>query len=311
MINFAIAVSGITISILGLVLTLYIRRLIPSVRHFFESVFSIIIVYTVSDLISQISLVFLGPEYSALSKGAIYIESLFSSFLMPILAIYLLRLCGESLKCTYFYIVILLWSVYAVFLTLTQFTPVFYHISDDNVYTRSPWYPALLIPTALLMLCNMIGLYRRRDKLTVRKYHSFWIYLLIPTVSILIQMSTYGILFIVLGTSLSAFSMFVFIISEQVDDSIRQSIEIGEQQLRIRTLQMRPHFIYNTMTNIYYLCDIDPQRAKKVIEDFTTYLRNNFSSIVKRGMIPFDDELEHTKAFLINASISLTGTVES
>ena len=298
MINFAIAVSGITISILGLTLTLYIRRMLPSVRHFFECVFTIIIVYAASDLISQISLVFLREGGSRLSKSAIFLESLSSSFLMPILAVYLLRLCGETLKCTYFRIVIVLWSVYAVFLTVTQFVPVFYLISDDNVYSRSPLYPVLLIPTALLMLCNMIGLYHRRDKMTSGKYRTFWIYLLIPTASILIQMCVYGILFIVLGISVSAFFMFVFIISEQVEDSIRQSIEIGEQQLKIRTLQMRPHFIYNTMTNIYYLCDLDPQKARRVVGDFTKYLRNNFSSIVKRGMIPFEDELAHTKAYL-------------
>jgi LytS/YehU family sensor histidine kinase len=52
------------------------------------------------------------------------------------------------------------------------------------------------------------------------------------------------------------------------------------------------------MSNIYYLCELDPKKAQVVINDFTTYLRNNFSSVVKQDLIPFSDELEHTKAFL-------------
>ena len=98
------------------------------------------------------------------------------------------------------------------------------------------------------------GLYRRRDSLSVSERRSFWSYLLIPAVFTLIQMNSYGVLSIVLGTSLAGLIMFVFILNDQADKSIRQAIEIGEQQLKIRSLQMRPHFIYNTMSNIYYLC---------------------------------------------------------
>ena len=63
-------------------------------------------------------------------------------------------------------------------------------------------------------------------------------------------------------------------------------------------LQMRPHFIYNTMTSIYCLCGQDPDLAKKVIMDFTSYLRKNFTAIASDTMIPFESELEHTRAYL-------------
>lgn len=66
MINFAIAVSGITVSVLGLTLAMVLQYGKGQIRRFFLFVFAILIAYTVSDLISQISLVFLGPGYSAL-----------------------------------------------------------------------------------------------------------------------------------------------------------------------------------------------------------------------------------------------------
>ncbi len=114
----------------------------------------------------------------------------------------------------------------------------------------------------------------------------------------LIQMAFFGIYLIALGTSVGVMIMFVYILNEQVDNVVQQKIAIGEQQLRIRTLQMRPHFIYNTMINIYYLCDSNPQKAKEVIGDFTDYLRRNFSAVVESGTIPFADELKHTQAYL-------------
>ena len=61
---------------------------------------------------------------------------------------------------------------------------------------------------------------------------------------------------------------------------------------------MRPHFIYNTMTSIYYLCSQNPEQAQKVTLDFTNYLRKNFTAIACEGTILFSEELEHAKAYL-------------
>ncbi|MBQ3789888.1 MAG: histidine kinase [Lachnospiraceae bacterium] len=298
LINFAIAVSGITVSVLGFILALSAQYTGRRVRRFFLCIFAILTVYTVSDLTSQISLVMLGPGFAGLSRAAVFLESFLSSLLMPLITAYMLNLCGEKLNCRLFCLVFSLWVIYVALLVVTQFTTLIYTITDDNVYRRGACYPILLIPVVSQMLINMAGLYRRRGSLTVSERRSFWSYLLIPAVFTLIQMNSYGVLSIVLGTSLAGLIMFVFILNDQADKSIRQAIEIGEQQLKIRSLQMRPQFIYNTMSNIYHLCETDPKKAQDVIGDFTIYLRNNFGAIVKQGLIPFEDEMEHACAYL-------------
>ena len=63
-------------------------------------------------------------------------------------------------------------------------------------------------------------------------------------------------------------------------------------------LQMRPHFIYNTLMSIYSLCNLDPQKARQVTMDFTDYLRRNFNAVASESTIPFSTELEHTRAYL-------------
>ncbi len=89
-----------------------------------------------------------------------------------------------------------------------------------------------------------------------------------------------------------------FIHADNVEQYMRQQREIARQRADVMVLQLRPHFICNTMMGIYYLCDQDPQKAKQVTLDFTNYLRRNFTAIGSENVIPFRDELEHTRAYL-------------
>lgn len=103
---------------------------------------------------------------------------------------------------------------------------------------------------------------------------------------------------VVLGLCISTFSMFAIILYDQIEQYVGQQREIAHQRASIMVLQMRPHFIYNAMMSIYYLCAKDSKKAQQVTLDFTTYLRKNFTAIANEDTIPFSDELEHTRAYL-------------
>lgn len=83
-----------------------------------------------------------------------------------------------------------------------------------------------------------------------------------------------------------------------MERSFRQQQEIARQRASVMVLQMRPHFIYNTLMSIYSLCNLDPQKARQVTMDFTNYLRKNFNAVASENPIPFSAELEHTRAYL-------------
>ena len=299
LINFSAAVTGLVIVLLGLFFTLAMKSLEKWTRRFFVALFSVAAAYVVSDLLSQVSLLFLGPDYAVLSRIAVFCESFFSSLLMPMITVYLLRCSGERRKRTpLFASMLTLWLVYVALLIFTQFSTEIYSISSKNVYQRGPWYFVLLVPPAAMMIMNCISLFFRRKQLTKKQRAAFTVYLLIPLGCMLIQMFSYGLLMIVIGTSVSAMIMFVFILLDQVDHSIRQQKENAAQQASITVLQMRPHFIYNTLMSIYYLCKQDAEKAQQVILDFSSYLRKNFTAIAKADAIPFEEELEHTRAYL-------------
>ena len=78
----------------------------------------------------------------------------------------------------------------------------------------------------------------------------------------------------------------------------QREAELRETRIRAMIQQIRPHFIYNTLTSIYVLIKEDPERAMTVVQDFTDYLQSNFTAISADKPISFSDELKHTQAYL-------------
>ena len=71
-----------------------------------------------------------------------------------------------------------------------------------------------------------------------------------------------------------------------------------QQQAQIMVSQIQPHFMYNTLSVIYSLCDADRELAKEAILKFSSYLRANMASLQSSKPVPFEQELEHTKTYL-------------
>ena len=150
-----------------------------------------------------------------------------------------------------------------------------------------------------MQLLDVTGVFRRRDKLSRQRYRAFLICLIPVTIVLIVHMLIVPVFTLLdISLTLSAYSAYRIIVSEAIEQNLRQQREIERQRASIAVLQMRPHFIYNTMTSIYYLCDQDPELAKQVTMYFTTYLRKNFTAIAREDVIPFSEELEHARAYL-------------
>ena len=216
---------------------------------------------------------------------------------------YLLHTCGERWQGSkLFRAAIILWGIFFILLGIAQYTTSLYYVTPDNQFFRGPWHSLLMAPMILNMLLNINGVIRRRGKLPTKYFAAFLIHLLPLTATLFVYTifpfspSVEFLLFF--GEVFSTLSMFGIILYDQIDRYMRQQREIAHQRASIMVLQMRPHFIYNAMMSIYYLCAQDSQKAQQVTLDFTTYLRKNFTAIANEDTIPFTDELEHARAYL-------------
>ena len=229
----------------------------------------------------------------------VILECLFLSMPLPMITLYLLHCCGENPhESRLFRIVLGLWAVYVAMLLSAPFIGGFSTITADGQYKNGPLYPLLLVPLVLSMLANFAGTIKRKDRLSHKEYLSFLVAIFPMTVAIILLMFADAYPIFDISFVISALSMYGLIQSNQIEQDMRHQQEIANQRTSIMVLQMRPHFIYNTMTSIYCLCNQDPQLARQVTKDFTTYLRKNFTAIASEEPIPFSSELEHTKAYL-------------
>ena len=227
------------------------------------------------------------------------LESLLLSLPLPMQTFYLLYNAGESARSSkLLHSVLGLWTVYFVLIIIAPFTNVFSYMAPDNQYYRGPWYPLLLLPMAVIALLNLAGTIQRRNQLSHRMFVSLLISLLPMTVALLVQMFVDIYPIVDLCFVLSAFSMYSLIISDQIERDLSHQREIAHERASVMVLQMRPHFIYNTLMTIHSLCRIDPQKARQVTMDFADYLRKNFNAVASDSTIPFSTELEHTRAYL-------------
>lgn len=80
--------------------------------------------------------------------------------------------------------------------------------------------------------------------------------------------------------------------------TIQQRSELRDARTTALLSQIRPHFIHNTLTSIYYLCDSDPQTAKRLVHDFNSHLRANFTSLSVKTPISFSEEMDNVRAYL-------------
>ncbi len=229
----------------------------------------------------------------------IFLEYFIYSIPPVLLTAYLLYCCKEDWKRNFiFYITGALWCLFFILLISAQFTTRFYLLTPDLQLLRESLHPLLLSPIAAIMIVNLITLIIKRNKLSQRYFFAFMLHICTITIVTIIH-AFYDVLAVLnLGIWIVSFAMYILILKSQIERYIHQQSALAQQKASILVLQMRPHFIYNTMTSIYYLCEQDPKKAQQVTLDFTSYLRKNFSAIASEKMIPFAEELEHTRAYL-------------
>ncbi|MBQ9436927.1 MAG: histidine kinase [Lachnospiraceae bacterium] len=308
---FSIISVALVLSVMGLWFTAVMPGMDYWSKRFFLIYFSILTGCVLSSLIAIVLHYF--PISSVVIYIILHLECLLLSLPLPMLTAYLLHCCQENMRSNKLFQTVLgLWVVYFVLLASTSITGGFFSVTVENQPLRGSLYPLLMLPLIAIMLINLVGAIRRRRRLSRKAFISFIIVLLPMTVSLLVMLFVDAMPLFDISFVLSALVMYSFILSDQIEQSLRHQREIARQQLEnarqqreiahqrasVMVLQMRPHFIYNTLMSIYSLCLFEPGKARQTTLDFTNYLRRNFNAIASDSVIPFSTELEHTHAYL-------------
>lgn len=86
-------------------------------------------------------------------------------------------------------------------------------------------------------------------------------------------------------------------LAEKKKELAEKERQLGESRIATMISQIQPHFIYNTLGTIEQLCLEQPEKASKLVHDFSLYLRGNFSQIDHAALIGLSKELEHVRHY--------------
>ena len=309
--NISISGAALMLCVIGLWFTFFIPGIDRWSRRFFMSIFIIFLLCCLSGILEMAFQSYIVP--SMVFYYTLILDSLLLSLPQPMLTVYLLHCCGENIRSNKLLRAVLgMWAVYFVLLVSVPFIDGFIIITPENQYYRGPLYPLPLLPTIAITLFNLVGTIKRRKRLSQKTFLAFLIAILPIAIALTVQLFVDVFPLVDIGCIFSALAMYSFILSDQIEQDRRQQQEIARQQQEIAeqqreianeranvmVLQMRPHFIYNTLMSIHSLCRLDPLKAQQVTMDFTNYLRGNFNAVASDNTIPFSREQEHTRTYL-------------
>lgn len=175
---------------------------------------------------------------------------------------------------------------------------LYFHHTPDNVYVRGPLFALSQGIPILLFAVNAAFLYLGRRRLGVRLGVFLASYIILPVAAQILQTLFYGGAYLSMANTIA-----LLLVNISVQRELEQAAEAVERELHdlqfdIMLSQIKPHFLYNSLTVIRQLCDIDPAQAKRSLLDFSRFLRANMNSLNAKRPIPFARELEHARSYL-------------
>lgn len=172
-------------------------------------------------------------------------------------------------------------------------------LDEQTRYEQDFIQAAAVIPIfAVIMAITVSFRTVKRKKIRAREWVPLLAYMLIPLLGLFIEYINPDIWLAYLGSAMTMFLMHMNIQQELKQQILEQEIELGESRISVMLSQIQPHFLYNSLSAIEDLCDVDIEKTKTAVNDFAHYLRGNLESVTQKKMIPFEDELEHVETYL-------------
>lgn len=195
--------------------------------------------------------------------------------------------------------ILIAWGVVtSIVYSVAVFIPSMYHFENGIPIFNVPAYIGIHIVGKLAFACALIFIIRHRDVIGKHECRLSFIFLILASVFIIVD----ELCELTIGHVLMALFVFMLYVSIDLHKGLmleRQEKEIVEAKTQIMLSQMQPHFIYNVLTTISGMCEMqNATQARDVVNSFADYLRINLDSLGKDKTISFEKELEHVKTYL-------------
>ena len=294
--NFFINVACLPIALFGLIQVVMSHWMDPRSRRVYGTSFFFQLLFLAVCFAAQFAFLKQDPS---VQKWLSFFECLFGYVLLLCSTLYLLYYAEiNPIRYWPFWVNVALGVIYLALQVASMRTTLFYYYEADGSYHYGPLYLLVAAPVLAKLLIDLCVTIRYRNKMKKITFALFTVITCLMIAATVIQIFNKYEPLVIYVLTVGSVIMFADCFDWQRSEKKRLGEELSHQRANNLILQMRPHFIYNVMMSIYYLCEQDTQKAQQVILDFSTYLQKNFTALGKEGTIPFAEELEHVRAYL-------------
>lgn len=232
-------------------------------------------------------------------------EMLLYEFLPEVPLYFLLKLSATTLSIGLPLFVMYLYSFFPEdtpvwFVRLSQATGFFFTMTtiifENNL--RDLFLPPFQICSVFIILIILVilarAVYRKRDA------------------SLVIFIATLSFALIVINDTLHGYGkintgfyipigqvLFIFVQSFMLFRKlVNQEEKLIKSELRMLQAQIKPHFLFNALNTIIYVCRSSPEKAIGLLLNLSDYLRCGFSFKNDEEFVDFETEILHVKSYL-------------
>jgi len=170
-----------------------------------------------------------------------------------------------------------------------------YDSNGNTCYTD--YYYILYLFSILVMIFGVALTWSCRNVVSNTELLSFIGYIIFPIIGGIIDVFTDSS-FVYPLSSIMLLMLYANIHTNSMRQAAINEKELTQSKAKLMVSQIQPHFMYNALNSIYYLIEIDPERAQEAVSTFSDYLRQNVNSLRNDAPVLFSQELGHTKAYL-------------
>ncbi len=195
-------------------------------------------------------------------------------------------------------------------LVLNLFFKFIYYVDENGNYRVGKYYLTVYVFPVLLLIFGLIYSYKvaknKRTKTTVlvsflSTFVSAILSFLEPEYSFG-HIMPYFIMVLIYGSVQVERNIEMLQKREEVANKnallAKQSEDLMHKEQQIMVSQINPHFLFNTLTTIDYLCKTDPKLASKTVINLASYLRVNVDTLTQMETVAFKKEMQHVNYYI-------------
>ncbi len=237
-----------------------------------------------------------SPHALIILRISVFILSLSSHLLMIAISLYILDLAPRAVGATQ--AVQAVSAVGIILVIISAFTKFYYYFDAQNVYHRTGKFWISQVIGLIAIAIEIYILIKHRKTIGTRNFTPLMTYFLLPIIALIMQMIYNKLELLNISITVAVFFLFVTFQLEMAKFSAEQERNLGIMRTEIMLSQIKPHFMFNALSTIKYLCHSDPKKAEEAVDEFSAYLRISLESMNENRCIPLENEIHHIENYV-------------